>query len=37
MINDDGEVYSLPDYETAMIALADPAHLRNVRLAKPLT
>ena len=37
MINDDGEVYSLPDYETAMVALADPAHLRNVRLAKPLT
>jgi ATPase subunit of ABC transporter with duplicated ATPase domains len=37
MINDDGEVYSLPDYETAMIALADPAHLSNVRLAKPLT
>ncbi len=37
MINDDGEVYSLPDYDTAMIALADPAHLRNVRLAKPLT
>ncbi len=37
MINDDGEVYSLPDYETAMIALADPAHLQNVRLAKPLT
>jgi ATPase subunit of ABC transporter with duplicated ATPase domains len=37
MINDDGEVYSLPDYETAMIALADPVHLANVRLAKPLT
>ncbi len=37
MINDDGEVYSLPDYETAMIALADPTHLQNVRLAKPLT
>ncbi len=37
MINDDGEVYSLPDYETAMVALAEPAKLRNVRLAKPLT
>jgi ATPase subunit of ABC transporter with duplicated ATPase domains len=37
MINDDGEVYTLPDYETAMIALADPAHLANVRLAKKLT
>jgi ATPase subunit of ABC transporter with duplicated ATPase domains len=37
MINDDGEVYSLPDYETAMVALAEPAQLRSVRLAKPLT
>jgi ATPase subunit of ABC transporter with duplicated ATPase domains len=37
MINDDGEVYTLPDYETAMIALADPARLANVRLAKKLT
>ena len=37
MINDDGEVYSLPDYETAMVALSDPAHLKNVRLAKPLS
>lgn len=37
MINDDGEVYSLPDYETAMVALADPAHLSKVRLAKQLS
>jgi ATPase subunit of ABC transporter with duplicated ATPase domains len=37
MINDDGEVYSLPDYETAMVALSDPAHLKNVRLAKQLS
>ena len=37
MINDDGEVYSIPDYETAIVALSDPAHLKNVRLAKPLT
>ncbi len=37
MINDDGEVYSLPDYDTAMVALAEPAKLKNVRLAKPLT
>ena len=37
MINDDGEVYTLPDYETAMTALADPAHLANVRLAKRLS
>ena len=37
MINDDGDVYSLPDYETAMVALSDPAHLKNVRLAKQLS
>ena len=37
MISDDGEVYSLPDYETAMIALSDPAHLGTVRLAKKLS
>ncbi len=37
MINDDGEVWSLPDYETAMVALSDPAHIKNVRLAKQLT
>ena len=37
MINDDGGVYSLPDYEVAMIALAAPENLKNVRLAKPLT
>ena len=37
MINDDGEVYNLPDYETAMIALADPVHLAKVRLAKKLS
>jgi ATPase subunit of ABC transporter with duplicated ATPase domains len=37
MINDDGAVYSLPDYDVAMTALAAPEHLANVRLAKPLT
>ena len=37
MINDDGEVYSLPDYEIAMMALADPAKARTCASAKPLT
>ncbi len=37
MINDDGAVYSLPEYELAMEALADPAAIATVRLAKELT
>lgn len=37
MINDDGDVYSLPDYELAMKALAAPADVRKLRLAKPLS
>ena len=37
MINDDGEVYSLPDYEIAMTALADPESVAGLRLAKKLT
>jgi hypothetical protein len=37
MIGDDGEVWSLPDYETAMVALAAPDTLRKVRLAKKLS
>jgi ATPase subunit of ABC transporter with duplicated ATPase domains len=37
MINDAGEVYSLPDYDLAMRALAAPADVRKLRLAKPLT
>ena len=37
MVTDDGEVFGLPDFDVAMIALADPANLRNVRLAKPLS
>jgi ATPase subunit of ABC transporter with duplicated ATPase domains len=37
MITDDGQVYELPDYETAMAGLAQPAGLRSLRLAKPLT
>ncbi|MEZ5409381.1 MAG: ABC-F family ATP-binding cassette domain-containing protein [Acidimicrobiales bacterium] len=37
LVTDDGEVYSLPDYDTAMTALADPAHVSRIKLAKPLT
>jgi len=37
MINDDGAVYSLPDYELAMAALSDPAAAGKLRLAKSLT
>ena len=37
MINDAGEVYSLPDYDLAMRALAAPADVHRLRLAKPLT
>ena len=37
MINDDGAVYSLPDYDLAMQALANPAAIANIKLAKQLT
>lgn len=37
MINDDGEVYELPDFEVAMAALSNPGGLRSLRLAKSLT
>ena len=37
MINDDGDVYSLPDYEVAMAALSQPATVKSIRLAKQLT
>ena len=37
MITDDGEVYSLPDYEIAMTGLAAPDRLSSLRLAKVLT
>ena len=37
MINDDGSVYSLPDYDTAMQALSDPERIGSVKLAKDLT
>lgn len=37
MINDDGSVYSLPDYDLAMRALADPEAVDSLPLAKSLT
>jgi ATPase subunit of ABC transporter with duplicated ATPase domains len=37
MITDDGDVFSLPDFDTAMAALADPQRTASIRLAKPLT
>ncbi len=37
MINDDGEVYSLPDYEVAMAALSNPAKVSSIKFAKKLT
>jgi len=37
MINDDGAVYSLPDYEVAMQALSNPTAIDKVKLAKELT
>lgn len=37
MIGDDGDVYSLPDFDLAMAALARPDHVAELRLAKSLT
>lgn len=37
MINDDGDVYSLPDFDVAMAALAAPQDVSRLRFAKPLT
>jgi len=37
MINDDGAVYSLPDYDIAMQALSNPEAIDQVKLAKMLT
>ena len=37
MIDDDGEVWSLPDYEIAMQALSAPTTISRIRLAKKLT
>ncbi len=37
MIDDDGEVYALPDFDVAMAALTDPANVARLRFAKRLT
>ena len=37
MINDDGSVYSLPDFGVAMAGLADPPSVAGIKLAKSLT
>ena len=37
MINDDGAVWSLPDFDIAMQALAAPDKVDTIKLAKPLT
>ena len=37
MINDDGAVYELPDYDVAMAALAAPEAVSRLRLARDLT
>ena len=37
MITDDGEVYALPDFDSAMAGLSEPEKLTSLRLAKPLT
>jgi ATPase subunit of ABC transporter with duplicated ATPase domains len=37
MITDDGQVFALPDFDTALIALSEPANTSSVRLAKSLT
>lgn len=36
MINDDGDVYSLPDFEVAMAGLSAPENVASLRLAKSL-
>lgn len=36
LINDDGEIFALPDYEVALAALTDPASMPTIRHAKPL-
>ncbi|MGA1763872.1 MAG: ATP-binding cassette domain-containing protein, partial [Ilumatobacteraceae bacterium] len=36
MITDVGEVYALPDYDTALLGLRQPDQLSSVKLAKPL-
>ena len=36
MINDDGSVWEIPDFDLALQALASPSSLPTLRLAKPL-
>ena len=36
MINDDGGVWALPDFDVALQGLSAPATLASIRLAKPL-
>jgi ATPase subunit of ABC transporter with duplicated ATPase domains len=37
MINDDGDVFSLPDFDVAMAALSDPANVSKLKFAKRLS
>lgn len=37
MINDDGDVHELPDFDVAMAALANPGAVSTIRFAKPLS
>ncbi len=37
LITDDGEVFSLPDFETALAGLSAPETVGSIKLAKPLT
>lgn len=37
MINDDGDVFSLPDFDVAMAALSDPGNVSKLKFAKPLS
>ncbi len=37
LINDDGDVFSLPDWPVALTALQDPANTANIKFAKRLT
>jgi ATPase subunit of ABC transporter with duplicated ATPase domains len=36
MITDDGEVFAIPDYDLAMLALTDPSNAGRLRLVEPL-
>ena len=37
MINDDGSVFAIPDFEHALMALADPAQVAKIKYVKDLT